>query len=400
MRTIVPFLLLCVGLAVMVGWRLYSVADSPRAPSPRLASQAAQETAKPANDEAEAPTAAASGVDAEANADEAAGAETSAGSADAARDGAAPEAASAEALEPDADPAAADAADVGTTANPTDPASDSDVGTAPSEEAPDDADVKWAGQAPRQSAEDRLAFAQQTLADDPMHPTALRDAAAALMELDRHVDALPLLKRLVEAEPNDVAARTQYATILSGRQLWGLAHAQWLQVVEATDDDTRAWHNLAVAAKALGRVSEARDAWSRVLAAQPDDLDALAGRAEASIDLRDWSAAEDDLARLVEIDPDATDGWLNLSLVRAKQGETRLAYESLGPLLERKPNHVPTMNRLAALSYALSKLEPEFAAEWLKRGEGWCVQSLAAAPGQPDTQSLLRVIRQDQADAP
>ncbi|MCA9245026.1 MAG: hypothetical protein KDA32_13800 [Phycisphaerales bacterium] len=374
MRTIVPFVALCLGLAAMAGWRLYTVAQSDEARSAATVSAptVVADVPLPATSTTPAVTADRDSA-AEANAPSV-GAEEPI-----------PRDIGTDALsEPVEDPATAAASDGGTAEREA-----ADV-TAPAET--EVSTVNWAGDAPAQSAEARLAAAQAQLADDPTHDTALRDAIGALLELDRAVDALPLLKRLVEAEPNDVQARTQYATVLSGRRLWGLAHAQWLQVVEVRSDDARAWHNLAVSAQELGRLAEARDAWGHVLEQLPDDVDALAGRATVAMDLRDWPAAEGDLSRLVELDPNASDGWLNLSHVRARQGEVELAYETLAPVIKRRPKDVPALNRLAALCYALSISEPGASAQWLERGKQWCERSLAAAPGQRDTQALLDAI--------
>lgn len=247
--------------------------------------------------------------------------------------------------------------------------------------------VRWPADSDVLDAQRRLSLARDALTDDPYHPRALRDAAAALVRLRRWSAAANLLARLVEQHPDDVGLRFEQAGLLIQSRRWTGAIRALEAIVAQDPAHDRAWFNLAVARQAVGHLSAARRAWDRAIALSPSAA-ARSRRGEVLLDLHEWAAAAADFEAVLEQEPLAPGATLNLALAYSKTGREEEARQRLLDLLEERPEHVPALNRLAELAWSACELGPpgnpacDEVIDWSRR-------SLAADPHQPDVAALL-----------
>ena len=148
----------------------------------------------------------------------------------------------------------------------------------------------------------RLARARETLANDPYHPGALRDELAALRALGRWQEAERSLKRLVEAEPDNLELKMEYARQLTREGYWAQAIAPLRQVVDREPDNLAAWSLLAAAHQTNGHLEAARQGWTQVIELSPEDAGAYSNRGQVYVAWRDWAHAAAD-EKSCELDP-------------------------------------------------------------------------------------------------
>lgn len=251
------------------------------------------------------------------------------------------------------------------------------------------ADVHWAADADVRAAETRLRRADEALADDPEHPAALHDRAAALKLLDRWEQAAATLKRLTRVRPDDVLVRLDYGTTLARLARWVEAITEFEHVTEAAPGEPRAWHNLAIAHQALGHLRDARRAWDRVIDLSPENAEARARRGEVSLDFKQWSEAIVDFQIALEAQPRDAETALNLALAYWKLGRAADARRTVLSVLEHRPRHVPAINRMAELAWAMYRSAPDRNEAKREAAMEWCRRSLAIDPAQPIIAALL-----------
>lgn len=210
--------------------------------------------------------------------------------------------------------------------------------------------VHWAADSGRRELAQRLEKAAATLATDPYHATALRDAAAAAAGLGHWTTSADYLRRLRELEPQDAELRFQLAATLMRLRRFVEAIPLLHEQVAERADDRRAWFNLAVAHQALGHLSEARAAWDHAIELHPGDVEALARRGEVLLDLHEWAAAAADFGAALKLDPESIDGTLNLALAWQRSGRRADARALLLDLLSRQPRNVHALRRLVDIS--------------------------------------------------
>lgn len=251
--------------------------------------------------------------------------------------------------------------------------------------------TRWAEDPDQRAARRRLAAARETLRDNPYHDAALRDELDALATLRRWEEAVLTLGRLLELHPDDADLRSERAAILLQLERAVEAVGDLNRVVQLEPRRVRAWFNLAVAHQALGHLSDAEQAWTRVLAldASPE---ARAQRGQVRLDLHAWAAAAEDLEVVLQAEPDAVDAVLNLSrayeaLERSEEGRACLA-----ALLDRKPRCLPVLNRLAELSWNACQAGSDRQAALRAQTIDLCRRSLEIKPRQPAIEALLNEV--------
>lgn len=256
--------------------------------------------------------------------------------------------------------------------------------------------VHWATDPQRVAAEETMARALATLQREPRHEAALRDLLAAARQGEDWGHVQQALTGLLDLYPEDLALQRAYGAALLrvGRVVEALPALR--TVVEAVPDDAEAWFNLAVAHQSLGHLGEARTAWDRALALRPT-AEAHAQRGTVLLELTDYPAAMADFEAVLKRDPQADDAALNLALAAARLGDTARARATLEALLARRPQHVPALNRLAELLWAQRATDRKAAAnDTALRAEvaALCKRSLAARSDQPTVEALLAATEQ------
>jgi len=247
--------------------------------------------------------------------------------------------------------------------------------------------VHWAPEGDSPALLQGLARARETLANDPYHPGALRDELAALRALGRWREAELSLKRLVEAEPDNLELKMEYARQLTREGYWAQAIAPLRQVVDREPDNLAAWSLLAAAHQTNGHLEAARQGWTRVIELSPEDAGAYANRGQVYVAWRDWARAAADLEKSFELDPGQEDTALALSQAYSEVGRHAEARELARGVLTRNPRNVRAMNRLAEALWRASSFDSDEAA--LNEARQWWQKSLATDPDQPAIRARL-----------
>ncbi len=250
------------------------------------------------------------------------------------------------------------------------------------------ATVRWTGDDQR-AAKRRFAELREILVADPHNQAALEAALELARRLEWHNEACDLLGRLVRLRRDDPGLRFELATQLMRLERWLEAIPQLRLVVEAQPENERAWYNLAIAHQALGHLRDTRATWNRVIQLMPANPDAYAHRGEVLLDLRAWTQAAADFETSLRLKPGALDATMNLALALAKLGRADQARDKLLPLLDRHPVHVPLLNRLAEVTWTLHQSNPAGNHALAKETVGYCSRSLAINDAQPEIKALL-----------
>lgn len=247
--------------------------------------------------------------------------------------------------------------------------------------------VRWAAPPGHDRAAARLAAAQDTLAREPLHAAALRDAYLAHTALEQHDRAERALRALRRIEPNDVELHYEHGVALVRTRQVAAAIEAFEGVVAARPDHARAWFNLAAARHAAGRLRDARTAYDRAIDLAPS----AAGRSQRGVlllDLHEWAAAAADFDAVLAAAPDSTDAALNLATALDALGHADAAIERLAIVLTANPRHIPTLNRLAAMSWRRSARDETRRNLHLAAVREYCERSIALAADQPEIVEL------------
>lgn len=253
-------------------------------------------------------------------------------------------------------------------------------------------EIRWAGDLRRRRAERRFRELRQIIRQEPNNEPAVRAALALARQLEWPNEECDLLGRLLRLRPNDVALRFEYATTLMRLRRWLEALEHLRLVVAGEPEHAAAWYNLAVAHQSLAHLHDARATWDRVIELMPDNPDAYFHRGEVLLDLEDFAAAADDFRNALRLDPGATDAALNLALALSRLGRLEEARQTLLPLLDGHPRHVPLLNRLAEIIWELYQADPR-RRELARQTVDCCRRSLEQDPAQPELRALLEEAR-------
>jgi tetratricopeptide (TPR) repeat protein len=250
-----------------------------------------------------------------------------------------------------------------------------------------EAETRWPEDPALRRAQQRLEEAREMLRADPLHEAALRDAAAALAQLERWDEVAVTLENLRTVRPEDSDLCREHASVLMqlGRAVEAIGVLN--ELVAMMPEDAQAWFNLAAAHQTLGHLSAALHAWNRAIALEPT-TEAYAQRGVVLLDLGRWDEAAADLERVVAADATARESVVNLAHALVRLGRTDEARERLTALAEREPTYLPAVNRLAELALQAWQAGPHDAARRAALAK-WCRQSLAVDPEQKDVAGWL-----------
>lgn len=252
--------------------------------------------------------------------------------------------------------------------------------------------VQWATP-PTTAAERKLSAARAALHDDPQSEAARRDELAALVELGRWDEAERAVRALRDSSPDDRQLKYEHAAVLLRLRRATDAIRLLDDVVAAEPDNARAWHNLAVARTWLGHLAAARAAWDRTIALErTPGVEAHMQRGTVLLDLQEWAAAALDFEAVLALDPNVIDASHNLALAYGHTGRFDEARAVLAAAHQRHPNHVLTLNRLAALTFRVSHLPDRNEAALRAEAAQYVLRSLELDPNQPEMRNLLAQI--------
>ena len=181
-----------------------------------------------------------------------------------------------------------------------------------------------AGSTPAHRAGDldqRLDRYRAALAERPADPALLDNVGQVLVAMDRAAEAVPFLKKAVEAAPSNTRARFNAAVAQARAGQLREAVDEYATLVRSGAADARTYHNMGLALRQLGRQTEAVAAFEAATTMAPEEAPAWLGLAlslEAQGRGREAAAVLD---RYLALEPDAPD----VETVRARIARLRTA---------------------------------------------------------------------------
>lgn len=186
-----------------------------------------------------------------------------------------------------------------------------------------------------------------------------------LFQLNRHEEAVEHLRAVLDARPWHQGAHYNLgqALIRLGRQDEGeryLTEADSLEerqreierlesVAQDEPEAPERWTRLGDAYREAGRLSDAREAYSVALYLRPGDPQLRDRVAQLAVGVGDYQAAIAHYQDLVRRHPGFIDGWFNLGVVYARNGEVTKARSVWERVLQKEPDHTRAKQYLARL---------------------------------------------------
>lgn len=156
----------------------------------------------------------------------------------------------------------------------------------------------------------------------------------------------------VRAAPDDLAARSEYATVLDANELDEAAEDAWFQVTERAPREAKPWYHLARVRERRGDSAGALEALAQVLELAPDYAPAQLRCGRLRLESGALDEAQPALERALALEPDSLGASMasaRLLLLRARAAE---AIALLEPLVQRNPRET-YLNGLLARAWAM-----------------------------------------------
>jgi tetratricopeptide (TPR) repeat protein len=176
------------------------------------------------------------------------------------------------------------------------------------------------------------------------------DAALQLKGQRRLGEAEQLLRRALQAQPNNPRALRGLAEVLGQTRRPGQALACWDALLKAAPADPEALHERGLVLMGLGRPRDALASFEQALAGRPAMAAAHHNRAVALSVLGRHAEALKSYERTLELDPGHAAAWNNRGVALQELRRPELALESFEKALELKADYGAALgNRGAAL---------------------------------------------------
>ena len=190
------------------------------------------------------------------------------------------------------------------------------------------------------------------------------ETALSQTNAGRPDDALPVLKALVGRFPDAPVFQTTYGRALKDAGRPAQAVAVYRQAV-ARISDASLYHDLAVAARAAGNVTEALKAEQAALALEGRNPAALNGLGLLHAEAGRASDAATSFEQAAALDPSNASYWTNLGNARRELSELPQAEAAYRRALDVEPTYADAANGLGAILVQTGK--PADAVAWLER---------------------------------
>ena len=235
-----------------------------------------------------------------------------------------------------------------------------------------------------------LEFAERAVKMRPHDGRALWLQGAALFNLQRAAQALPVLQAACAADSTQAEYQRTLARVAETLDRTDIVERAYARSVDIEDEDGESWFQLAAAQARLGRFATADSSLARSLELNPIRPGAffLRGWIRENLGKLDDAIGFYQHHLLVHANDDATRGRLVTLLARRERyGE---AYEQAVQLSNQRKNDPETMQVEADLAYQLKK--PEAGAKALAR-----MRALDPADPELVSRSLMVLARHDRA---
>lgn len=187
-----------------------------------------------------------------------------------------------------------------------------------------------------------------------------------LFQLGRFEEAIEHLRTVVEERPWHQPGHYNLgqALVRTGRQEEGEAHLARSDSLDKTQREIerlesvakdepgnpQRWKNLGDAYREVGRLKEAQEAYSIALYVRPSDPTLRDQLAQVAAQRGNYETAVNHYRRLLRRYPTFTEGWFNLGVVHARNGEQEKARKMWKRVLQQNPDHQRAKKYLASVS--------------------------------------------------
>lgn len=213
------------------------------------------------------------------------------------------------------------------------------------------------GEAASLQREDRYAA---VLAQDPGNRGALHRLSVLRLKRGAFEDAVGLLERLIECDPNSSDAHNNLGAALQGLKRSAEAVPHLEKAIELEPNRPEAYYNLGLAQQRLGRLVEARECCERAIALRPDYAEAHNTLA-VLLAPNDPERALTCFGRAIAARPGYADAHNNMGIVLQGLGRYEEALASYAQALSIKPDHADTHNNLGLALRSLNRHEEAIA---------------------------------------
>ena len=141
--------------------------------------------------------------------------------------------------------------------------------------------------------------------------------------------AVPLLKDVLEENPQDIQAISKLALIYQDQGKSDEAVELYETVLKTKQDDPDLWFNIGILYFQMERYEQAGDAFEKVYEINPNDTESLTNLTYALIQAEMFAEAIPYLEKLTEMQPENPEPWRNLAVAYAKTDRAQDANEAL-----------------------------------------------------------------------
>jgi tetratricopeptide (TPR) repeat protein len=195
---------------------------------------------------------------------------------------------------------------------------------------------------------------REVLAELPEDARALHLAGLLEHRRGRHAEALPLLLRAIELDPQDITAYNSCGEAYRGLGELQAAEACFRRALQLAPGQFELHLNLGLTLWALGRKAQAETYFKNVLTLRPDSPKANYFLGRLELEDEKFSAAEQRLRRALALQPDYAEASLLLGRSLASQGRTPEAAASFERALCAQPNMAAAHYEAARVAFELA----------------------------------------------
>ncbi len=174
----------------------------------------------------------------------------------------------------------------------------------------------------------------------PAHLHALQMLGVLMFQTNRQQDGVDLLQQVVDAVPDDPAARNNLGNALRELGRYAEATSSFEKAVALQPNFVDAWSNWGNALNDMQRYEDAVQAYNRALRLQPHHGNALNNRASALLGLRRNAEALRDFDLSIQLQPEVAQTYAHRAIALMQMGLNEEALQSCDMALQRQPDLV------------------------------------------------------------
>jgi len=184
------------------------------------------------------------------------------------------------------------------------------------------------------------------------------------MEKGSHSEAIPLLQKVIKAQPNDAEAQYLLGCCQASRHFWNDAVRSFETSIKIQRDIPQSHFALAGTRIALGQFDEATVCLNEVLKLSPNMASAYVELGNIKVKQDDFIGAREDFDRALQIDVKTSDAYFGLGVLEQEVGDHKKAIDLFEKALKFNSKSVLA---LCALANSLANLTKKDEAKILYR---------------------------------